>query len=44
MQAWADNTDIPVYAAGSFDVPGMDDWMEDCEGDWRALSVAKHGS
>ena len=38
MQAWSEKRDVSTYPAGSFDVPGMDDLMADCEGEWRNLS------
>jgi len=39
MQAWAEQTDVATYPAGSFDIPGMDDLMHDCEGRWRNLDT-----
>ncbi|PCI06949.1 MAG: glucose-6-phosphate dehydrogenase, partial [Gammaproteobacteria bacterium] len=42
IQAWSNKEDIPTYPAGSFDVPGMDDLMHDCEGGWRNLSAKDH--
>ncbi|MBL4711866.1 MAG: glucose-6-phosphate dehydrogenase [Gammaproteobacteria bacterium] len=39
MTAWSKKEDISTYPAGSFDVPGMDDLMSDCEGGWRTLST-----
>jgi len=38
MEAWAKEKSIKTYPAGSFDVPGMDALMDDCEGNWRDLS------
>lgn len=42
MQTWSEKNDISTYQAGSFDVPGMDDLMHDCEGKWRNLSAREH--
>ncbi|MBL4774634.1 MAG: glucose-6-phosphate dehydrogenase [Mariprofundus sp.] len=42
MQAWAQQTDVATYPAGSFDVPGMDALMDDCQGDWRNLSATDY--
>lgn len=38
LDAWASKKDIPQYPAGSFDVPGMDELLADCEGGWRDVS------
>lgn len=38
LEAWQNNHDITFYEAGSGDIPGMDQLMDDCEGDWRSLS------
>jgi glucose-6-phosphate 1-dehydrogenase len=38
LAAWADKKSIETYPAGSFDVPGMDELLADCEGGWRELS------
>ncbi|MDX8403695.1 MAG: glucose-6-phosphate dehydrogenase [Mariprofundaceae bacterium] len=39
MKSWSKKKDVATYPAGSFDVPGMDDLMADCEGEWRDLST-----
>lgn len=35
MAAWSEPCDISTYAAGTFDVPGMDALTEGCEEGWR---------
>ncbi|MDX8389496.1 MAG: glucose-6-phosphate dehydrogenase [Mariprofundaceae bacterium] len=42
LNCWEKEKSIDTYPAGSFDVPGMDALMEDCEGDWRDLSNIEH--
>jgi len=43
LDAWAHKRNIQFYSAGSWDVPGIERLIEDCEGDWRDLSTdAKH--
>lgn len=42
LDAWAKQTDIATYPAGTFDIPGMDDLLADCEGGWRDLSGDLH--
>lgn len=42
MKVWSEKEDITNYPAGSFDVPGMDDLMKGCEGEWRDLSPDEH--
>jgi len=43
LEAWAEQTDIATYTAGSQDVPGMDELLDDCTGGWRDLSKVTHG-
>ncbi len=38
LKAWAAKTEIATYPGGSFDVPGMDALLDDCEGGWRDVS------
>ncbi|MDQ6986354.1 MAG: glucose-6-phosphate dehydrogenase [Mariprofundaceae bacterium] len=38
LDVWAKETDIATYPAGSFDIPGMDALLDECEGGWRDLS------
>ncbi|MDQ6971264.1 MAG: glucose-6-phosphate dehydrogenase, partial [Mariprofundaceae bacterium] len=40
LEAWAEESDIVTYPAGSFDIPGMDALLDDCQGGWRDLSNA----
>ncbi|GMR00011.1 MAG: glucose-6-phosphate dehydrogenase [Zetaproteobacteria bacterium] len=42
MEAWAGEKSINTYPAGSFDIPGIDALMEECEGGWRDLSDIEH--
>ena len=42
MQAWSKKTDIALYPAGSFDVPGMEELLHDLEGKWCDLSEKEH--
>jgi len=37
--AWAKETSIDTYPAGTLDIPGMDALLDDCEGGWRDLSL-----
>jgi glucose-6-phosphate 1-dehydrogenase len=39
MDAWAKETDIATYPAGTLDIPGMDALLDECEGGWRDLKV-----
>ncbi len=39
MDAWAKETDIATYPAGSLDIPQMDTLLAECEGGWRNLSA-----
>ncbi|OIO70624.1 MAG: glucose-6-phosphate dehydrogenase [Zetaproteobacteria bacterium CG12_big_fil_rev_8_21_14_0_65_55_1124] len=38
LDAWAEESDIATYPAGTFDIPGMDTLLQGCEGGWRDLS------
>ncbi len=38
LDVWAEKKVIESYPAGSFDVPGMDELLADCEGGWRDVS------
>jgi len=38
LDAWQEKKDLQFYAAGSWDVPGIERLIEGCEGDWRDLS------
>jgi len=42
MQAWSEEQSINPYPAGTFEIPGMETLMEDCEGSWRDLSDIEH--
>ncbi|MBF0281186.1 MAG: glucose-6-phosphate dehydrogenase [Zetaproteobacteria bacterium] len=35
MQAWAKEQDIATYEAGTWEIPGMDELLNDCCGAWR---------
>ncbi|MDQ6995284.1 MAG: glucose-6-phosphate dehydrogenase [Mariprofundaceae bacterium] len=39
IDEWAKETDISSYPAGTLDIPGMDDLLNDCAGGWRDLSL-----
>ncbi len=39
LEAWAKETDIATYPAGTYDIPGMDELLDGCEGGWRDLSA-----
>ncbi|MDQ6967293.1 MAG: glucose-6-phosphate dehydrogenase [Mariprofundaceae bacterium] len=39
MDAWAKETSIDTYPAGTLDIPGMDALLDDCEGGWRDLKL-----
>jgi len=39
MDAWAKETNIATYSAGTLDIPGMDALLDECEGGWRDLKV-----
>jgi len=39
LNAWAKETDVAMYPAGSLDIPGMDALLDECEGGWRDLAV-----
>ncbi len=39
LDAWAKETKIATYPAGTADVPGMDELLSECEGGWRDLRV-----
>jgi len=42
MTRWAQQTEITSYAAGTYDIDGMDALLDDCEGGWRKLDGVHH--
>ena len=44
MNAWKGKRNVRFYEAGSWDIPGMEEMMEGCDGCWRDLSAShQHG-
>jgi len=39
MDAWAKETDIATYPAGTLNISGMDALLDECEGGWRDLRL-----
>ncbi|ATX81295.1 glucose-6-phosphate 1-dehydrogenase [Mariprofundus ferrinatatus] len=44
MEAWKERRGLHFYEANTWDIPGMEELMEDCVGCWRDLSAThQHG-
>jgi len=39
VDAWAKETDIASYPAGTLDIPEADALLDECEGGWRDLRL-----